>query len=242
MTGLMYIVVTPDGERTIVGHRGANALTDPNEINAEEIQGARLFLLSGYALLAGPQRSAALLALEQARRHGLTVALDPGMSGARAAVDDIRSRLAAVDILLPNLAEAQQLTGLTAPEDCAQALLDTGLQVVAVKLGKEGCLIASGDGVFRVPGLAVEARDSTGAGDSFAAGLIGGYLRGLAWPSAAVLGNALGALAAARVGSGAGTLKATEVLALLGDHAEQPAYRPWQGAIRRVMDFVTALQ
>lgn len=242
MTGLMYVVVTPDGERTIVGHRGANVFTDPSEINEEEFRGARLFLLSGYALLAEPQRSAALLAVEQARCHGLTVMLDPGMSGARAAVDDIRSRLAAVDILLPNLAEAQELTGLTAPEDCAQALLDTGVHVVAVKLGKEGCLIASGEGIFRVPGLLAEARDSTGAGDSFAAGLIGGYLRGLAWPSAAVLANALGALAAARVGSGAWALKPTEVLALLGDHVEKPTCRPWQGAIRRVMDFVTALQ
>jgi len=45
--------------------------------------------------------------------------------------------LPAVNILLPNLAEAQQLTGLTAPEDCAQTLLDAGVQVVALKLGAE---------------------------------------------------------------------------------------------------------
>ena len=61
-TGLMYVVVTPDGERTILGHRGANVLTDPAQVREEEIRNARLFHLSGYALLADPQRSAALLA------------------------------------------------------------------------------------------------------------------------------------------------------------------------------------
>ena len=66
MTGLMYFVVTPDGERTILGHRGANALTDPEPVREDEIQAARLLHLSGYALLAEPQRSAALRALEMA--------------------------------------------------------------------------------------------------------------------------------------------------------------------------------
>ncbi len=41
MTGLMYVVVTPDGDRTILGYRGANALTDPNQIREEYIQGAK---------------------------------------------------------------------------------------------------------------------------------------------------------------------------------------------------------
>ena len=78
MTGLMYIIVTPDGERTILGHRGANMFTNPAEIDEEQIRSARLFHLSGYSLLIEPQRSAALLALRIARRHGLTISVDPG--------------------------------------------------------------------------------------------------------------------------------------------------------------------
>ena len=89
MTGLMYVVVTPDGERTILGHRGANALTDPQQVREEDIRDARLFHLSGYALLTEPQRSAALLALEMACRHGLLVTLDPGMTVSEAALDEI---------------------------------------------------------------------------------------------------------------------------------------------------------
>jgi len=140
MTGLMYVVVTPDGERTILGHRGANVLTDPNKVREEDIRDARLLHLSGYALLADPQRSAALLALEMACRHGLTVTLDPGMSVPQAALDEMRALLPVVDIFLPNLPEAQALTGADSPQECFRALVGAGVRVVALKLGKYGCL------------------------------------------------------------------------------------------------------
>jgi len=241
MTGLMYVVVTPDGERTILGHRGANVFTDPEQIREEDFRGAKLFHLSGYSLLADPQRSAALLATEIACRQGLAVTLDPGMSGSPGAFDEMHALLPAVNILLPNLAEAQQLTGLTAPEDCAQTLLDAGVQVVALKLGAEGCLIGTGDKFFRVPGFAVQARDSTGAGDYYAAGLLAGFLGGLDWHGAAVLGNAMGAMAAARVGAGTAVPTAREVLSLLREQRDESNHRDRAKVIQQVIDFVTTL-
>jgi ribokinase len=241
MTGLMYVIVTPDGERTILGHRGANVFTDSNQIREEEIKAAILFHISGYALLAEPQRSAALLALEMACRNGLTVTLDPGMSLPQAALDELRALLPVVNILLPNLAEARQLTGLRAPEDCIQALLDKGVQVVGLKLDREGCIIGNDGGFLRVPAFAVETRDSTGAGDSFAAGFIAGFLGGLDWVGAAVLGNVMGAIAAARVGAATAFPKAREVLALLGEHYHEPTHCDCLEAIRQAIDYVTTL-
>jgi ribokinase len=241
MTGLMYVVVTPDGERTILGHRGANVFTDPAQIGEETIREAKLLHLSGYALLEDPQRSAALLTLEIACRHGLTVTLDPGMSVPRAALDEIRALLPTIDIFMPNLSEAQQLTGLTVPQDCAKVLLDAGVDVVALKLGREGCLVGHAEGLFGTPGFAVEARDTTGAGDYFDAGFIVGFLGGLDWHSAAVLGNAMGAMAAARVGAGTSVPKAQEVLSLLGHHNRQTDHDGRVDVIQRVIDFVTTL-
>ncbi len=240
-TGLMYIIVTPDGERTILGHRGANVFTDPNQIREQEIRDAKLFHLSGYALLAEPQRSAALLGLEMACRHGLTVTLDPGMSVPQAALDKMRALLPVVDIVLPNLAEAQRLTGLSQPEPCALALLEAGAEVVALKLGGDGCLIGDQEGFRHVPGFAVEIRDTTGAGDTFAAGLIAGYLGGLDWCSAAVLGNAMGAMAATRVGAGVFSPWRREVLELLRDHQQGPSHRACGDAVRQATNFVEAL-
>ena len=241
MTGFMYVVVTSDGERTILGHRGANVFTDPAQIREADFLEARLFHLSGYALLAESQRSAALLALEMACRHDLAVTLDPGMSVSKAALDAIRAVLPAVNILLPNLPEAQDLTGCTLPEDCARALLASGVQLVALKLGREGCLVAKGDQMEHVPAFAVRTRDSTGAGDSFAAGLIAGLLGGLDHRSAAVLGNALGAMSAAQVGAGTAFPKAREVLALLREHHYEPTHNNCVDAIQQAIDYVTTL-
>ena len=58
-TGLMFTAVTPDGERTMFGQRGANPLTDPSAISPDILGGADLLYLSGYALLEVPQREAA---------------------------------------------------------------------------------------------------------------------------------------------------------------------------------------
>ena len=241
MTGLMYVVVTPDGEWTILGHRGANVLTEPHQMREEDIRDAKVLHLSGYALLADPQRSAAFLALEMACRHGLTVTLDPGMSVPQAALDEMRALLPVIDLFLPNLPEAQALTGADSPQDCFRALVAAGVRVVALKLGEYGCLIGGREGFIYVPGFAVEARDSTGAGDFFAAGMIAGWLGGLDWRSAAILGNAMGAMAVARVGAGASAPQARDVLALLSDPRQSSGRGKRVEAIRRVIDFVRTL-
>lgn len=235
MTGLMYVVVTPDGDRTILGYRGANVWTDPEQIDDADFQSARLFHLSGYALLAEPQRSAALHALHLATRYGLTVSLDPGMAGSGDILAQIGTLLPTVDVLLPNLAEAQWLAGETEPEACAQKLLRAGLAVVAIKLGRHGCLMATAGRVLRVPGFRVRTRDSTGAGDSFDAGFIAGAVSGLDWPAAALLGNALGAISAARVGAGTAGPGAKQVLHRL-QHSQVDGE-----TVRRVADLVTVL-
>ncbi len=241
MTGSMYIVVTPDGERTILGYRGANAFTDPRLLTADDFEDAHLFYLSGYALLAEPQRSAALLALELAHRHGLIVALDPGLGGDPAVAARMRSLLPGIDIFLPNLAEARALTHLSAPEDCAQALVAAGARLVALKLGLDGCLISDGMNTFHVPGFSVQARDSTGAGDSFAAGLLAAHLAALDWPAAGLLANVMGALTATRVGAGGSVPAAGDLLVLLTRSRLDPVECIDQDSLDRVIGFVRTL-
>jgi ribokinase len=240
-TGLMYVVVTPDGERTILGYRGANVFTDPNQVPEEDFRGARLFHLSGYALLADPQRSAALHALEAACRYDLKITLDPGMAVPQEALDEMRALLPVVDLLLPSLAEAQQLTGMDEPWACARALLHAGVGAVALKLGQEGSLITTREGSWWVPGFVVEARDSTGAGDNFDAGLIAGFLGGLSWYGAAMLGNAMGAMATACVGAGTAVPGAKEVLHLLSKDRPGPERHDLDGGAEQVIDFVAGL-
>lgn len=240
-TGLMYVVVTASGERTILGDRGANVFTDPRQMPEEIIGDARLLHLSGYALLADPQRSAALLALEMACRHGLTVSLDPGLSISQAAIDEMRALLPVVDILLPNRAEAEKLAGSCDPRACVQRLLEAGARLVVLKLGREGCLVGSRDSLVPVPGFRVRVRDTTGAGDYFAAGLVAGFLGALTWPAAALLGNAMGAAAVARVGAGAAVPMAQEVVDLLLERLDRPASAESRRCVEEALAYVTRL-
>jgi bifunctional ADP-heptose synthase (sugar kinase/adenylyltransferase) len=82
---------------------------------------------------------------------------------------------------------------------------------------------------------------STGAGDNFAAGFIAGFLGGLDWTSAAILGNALGAMAVALVGASTVAPGAQEVLALLRDHQHQPSHCQCMEEIVQVIDYMTTL-
>lgn len=238
MTGCMYIVVTPGGERTILGYRGANAFIDPGQVREEEFSRARLLHLSGYALLAEPARSAARRAFDLAVEHGLTISLDPGMSGSHPAMAQIEAWYPWIDILLPNLAEAQALTGCISPEECARAFLRQGVRLVALKLGSEGCLVASAPGLLRVPGFPAVVQDSTGAGDGFAAGFLAAVAGGLDRYDAAVLGNAVGALVAGWVGADGTMEVAGDLLPLLREAADRAEPSEHCTAIRQVVRFL----
>ena len=106
-----------------------------------------------------------------------------------------------VDYLLPSAEEAAMLTGEREPEKMAARLLGMGPKVVALKMGEKGCYVADREGAFSVPPYAVEAVDSTGAGDAFVAGFVTGVVKGLGLRGCAEMGNAVGALCVTRVGT-----------------------------------------
>ncbi|MCH8327398.1 MAG: sugar kinase [Candidatus Marinimicrobia bacterium] len=88
--------------------------------------------------------------------------------------DDLLEMLAKTDIFLINNDEASMLTGIADMEEAADDLLGRGPRAVIIKLGAKGALIAEGPERTHVP-IYVDAEviDPTGAGDSFAGGLIG---------------------------------------------------------------------
>jgi ribokinase len=234
-TGLIYIIVTPEGERTMLSHRGANTLTDPERVRERHTSRARLFHLSGYALLVNPQRSAALRAWDMAARRGLTMCLDPGL--APSASPELRALLPRTHVLLPTLDEAQTLTGEGSPDRCVRALLDLGAGTIALKLGSAGCLVASKSMMVHVPAFPVEACDTTGAGDAFNAGLLAALLEGLDLYAAAVVANACGALAVRQIGAGTRSMHPAAALGLLCDDLD-PRFARHLEAVERAAGFL----
>jgi sugar/nucleoside kinase (ribokinase family) len=168
----------------MLADRGANL-----DLRADDVPspgpGGHLHL-SGYTLLDERPRTAGLAALAAARAAGCTVSVDP------ASTDPLRAHgvqrwladTEGADLLLPNADEARLLTGCAGVRDAARALARRHA-AVAVTLGAEGALWASGDDLVHRPARPADVVDTTGAGDAFTAGLLAVWLDG-GEPSAAL--------------------------------------------------------
>jgi ribokinase len=179
-TGTVVVIVEPGGERTMLPDRGANSALAPSDLPIDEFAEGSHLHLSGYVLLDPDSRPAGLVALEHARRAGMSISVDPASAaplqeaGPRAFLEWARH----AGLLLPNAEEAAVLTGARDPEAAAWALARDGREVV-ITLGAGGALWSDGEHVERAPASPAPATvDTTGAGDAFTAGWLASRLRG----------------------------------------------------------------
>lgn len=204
-TGTVVVLVAA-GERTMVTERGANLRLTPEDIDAAlaDAPDATHLHLSGYTLLDAASRAAGRHALTSARERGLTTSVDVASAeplrrvGAAAFTSWVRG----VDLLLANADEAAVLTtpGWSAQRQ-ARALTALAGRVV-VKRGPAGAVWAERDApVVSAATRAVPVRDTTGAGDAFAAGLLAAWVSGADPALALTEATDLGALAVATLGA-----------------------------------------
>lgn len=201
-TGLTFIIVTPDGERTMFSHRGANALLDPLDIHEEMFQETALLHLSGYALLESPQKDAAWKAIELAQKHHVPISLDTGLDPVVRNPAEVRRLLSALTVCITGPQEIAVLYENHTLDEAVEEMISHGVQQVAVKMGEKGCHVYDRNENISLPSFHVNAVDSTGAGDSFTAGFLYGWARGMSLSASALLASALGALATMVYGAG----------------------------------------
>jgi sugar/nucleoside kinase (ribokinase family) len=133
---------------------------------------------SPFVFLANIDPVLQLAVLDQVRRPKL-VACDTMNYWIESAQDKVLEVLARVDIALLNDAEVRQLCGQPNLIAGARQILNYGPGIVIVKKGEHGCLMVSRDTFFSAPGYPLEeVRDPTGAGDTFAGGMMGYLARG----------------------------------------------------------------
>ncbi len=227
-TGLIFIPVTNDGERTMFSYRGANVLLDASEVRAEDFAGLGVLHLSGYSFLKSPQRESAWKAVELAQQMDIPITVDLGVEPAFALGADLQRLLRGLDLLVLGDQEVTEIThaGL---ETGVQQLLDAGVKTLGLKLGKNGCEIITRESRARLPGLRVNVVDTTGAGDAFSAAMIYGRLRGMSLGARGMLANTLGALATTVWGGGAALPGIHEAIVLLqAQDFEDPALEAWR--------------
>jgi len=232
MTGLLYINVTPDGQRTFFGSRGANCLVRRQSSGSALLKRVMAANLNGYSFLDPGPALAAKQILQAVQARGGWVSLDVGMEPSSKIPRQILRVAKLVDLLFVSSEEAAALTGSRDPRESLGRLRRAGVRDVVMKLGKHGCLILEGGVERRVPSFAVRAVDSTGAGDAFTAAFLQARLRH--WPvaEAALAANAAGAVGASVVGAGEKSPALRQIVRLL---RTQRLKEPWEAVRLRVL-------
>ena len=186
-SGVAFICIAASGENSIVVAPGANELLAAEDL--PPLDGISHLLLQ----LETPLSSVTAWA-ESARRAGVTVVLNAAPARALPA-----RLLAAVDILVVNEGELAMLAGDTA--DLEAALRRLPVPCAIVTLGGDGCLARQGDAFLRQPAFAVDAVDTTAAGDTFCGVMVAALARGEPLQQALREASAASALACTAAGA-----------------------------------------
>jgi sugar/nucleoside kinase (ribokinase family) len=215
-TARCYIMVTPDGERTMNTYLGAAQNLHPNDIVEADIADAAITYLEGYLWDPKDAKDAFLKAAKIAHNAKRMVSLT--LSDAFC-VDRYRAEFVhllrddVIDLLFANEAELKSLYE-TADFDTAVAALRQDAKLAAVTRSEKGCVVVSRDKVETVPAAPIaKLVDTTGAGDLFAAGFLTAIARGRDHMTAGKLGG----LAAAEVIQHLGARPETSLKALAAE-------------------------
>lgn len=179
-TTLAFVSLTKEGERDFVFYRdpGADTLLDQGDIDEACFQGSGVFHFGSITMTHEPACSATLKALGLAQKYGYLISFDPNLrlqlwKDPEEARFRMRQGVEKAHILKVNEEEAKFIAGSDDLESALDFLTERyQVPLIAVTLGKRGCLVLCGKERLEVPGFSVATVDTTGAGDGFVAGLL----------------------------------------------------------------------
>jgi len=209
-TASCFIAVDDGGERMIIALPGAALIENASELNLTYLQQCRAL----YVGAAYPE--VAMTAMSAVHEAGGAVFYAPGGAWGPEGLPSIRPLLQKTDVCLVSRTEAQALASPDAVS-AARMLQEAGPPVVIVTLGKHGAIALAAGHLIGVPAFAVDRpRDTTGAGDAFAAGWLAAYLQGSGWEEATRIGCAAAALKIQHLGARSGLPRWEQVQCILG--------------------------
>ena len=199
-SGVVVVLVDSSGERTMFPDKGANSRLTAQDL--PDLNSFQAVYISGYALLNPLARDGVLAMIEKIKADGLPIYFDPASVGAMKDIADkeLHNWFSMMDVLFLNEEESIYLTGSVDIERALNYLLDFS-QVVVIKRGSAGAIAkARGFDSISLPAVAATVVDTTGAGDSFAAGFIASYSKNHDLTAALQAGGELAAGCVAIVG------------------------------------------
>ena len=177
-TGITYAITFEDGTRSFITYPGSNAELSIEDINFDLIEGRYVHVASFF--LQGLKKDTVNI-FRNAHEKEMITSFDTGWDPFGWSSEDIKvikEVLREGDIFFPNLDEAKKITKLDNKDEICDALLDSGPEIIGLKMGSNGSYIASQDERLFIPPFEVTPVDTTGAGDVFNAAFIFGHHKG----------------------------------------------------------------
>ena len=189
-TGLS-VILNEGSDRAILTHPGLISALKAGDISDTLLRQTRHLHIASYFIQTSLQPGLPQL-FSRAHDYSISVSLDTNWDPAErwSGLDEL---LPLTDIFLPNEAEACAITRQTDVEKAAKQLAEK-TKKIAVKQGESGALGMENESLIRIPSFPVKIMDTVGAGDSFDAGFIFGYLAGWSLDKSLRLAVACGAL------------------------------------------------
>ena len=210
-TSASVAIVKPSGERKFFHQMGVSrdAFAEPIRFTPEICHGMTHYHLASLFVLPrlrrrGPEP------LIQARAAGLKTSFDTNWDPDAGWMETLSPCLPHLDLLFMNEEEAHMITGSREPAQIAKIVLAKGLGTLALKLGSRGCAIYTQNQEVLCPAFDVPVKDTTGAGDCFAAGFLAATLDGANLTAAGRFANAVAALSVQKIGAVSGVLSKPE--------------------------------
>lgn len=170
-TGSAIAFVSQDGERTFATYLGAAIELNAEHINESLFEGYNIFHIEGYLI---SNQELIQTAINTAKSQGLKVSIDlASYNVVEENLEFIRELCKNVDIIFANEEEAKSFSGGLEDEDALDFIADYA-EIAIVKLGKRGSLIKHNNKTYIVEETQREVKDTTGAGDMYAAGFLAG--------------------------------------------------------------------
>jgi ribokinase len=205
-SGTVMGFVDENGERVLYIDPGVNSQVDFNEkIKGYASQTMFLHLTS----FLGEESFQTQKKILEAIPEDVRVSFDPGALYARKGLAALASIVERTFVLMPNAGELELLTGIADHRKGAEAILERGVKVVAVKLGSRGCYVTDGNQSSHVEAFKVSVVDTTGAGDAFCAGFLYGLIKHKSLEECGRIGNFVASRCTTKMGARVGlpTLK-----------------------------------
>ncbi len=210
-SGTVMGFVDKHGQRALYINSGANDTITCEEIRNEYVSQAKFLHLTSFV---GEQSFRTQKELLETFKKCGKVSFDPGALYAQKGYAQLSPIMEKAYVVMPNALELEQITGQKDPKKGAAFLLSKGVEIIAVKLGSEGCYVTNGYEHHHIKAYKVPVVDTTGAGDAFNAGFLYGLLNKKSLLECGQIGNFVASRCVMKMGARAGLPYAKELVLL----------------------------